>query len=165
MMCNDVQWCAMMCNDVQWCAMMCNDVQWCAMMCNDVQWCAMVHSCVITNMLCYAGGKKVLAEHPDKGGDPKKFQLLNKARFVSVCPVEISRIEIMFISCSFHVHFMFYMMSICSWAHGLFEIQSWRVIRMKKLFWQGVHLHGIWRWPLSLWFEHFKRDTGSRVWQ
>lgn len=24
--------------------------------------------------------KKVLAEHPDKGGDPKKFQLLNKAR-------------------------------------------------------------------------------------
>ena len=60
-------------------------------------------------MLCYAGGKKVLAEHPDKGGDPKKFQLLNKARFVSVCAVEISRIEIMFISCSFHVLYDVYM--------------------------------------------------------
>ena len=23
-----------------------------------------------------------MAEHPDKGGDPKKFQLLNKALFV-----------------------------------------------------------------------------------
>ena len=26
---------------------------------------------------------KVLAEHPDKGGDPKKFQLLNKAGSIS----------------------------------------------------------------------------------
>ena len=45
----------------------CNDVQWCAMMCNDVQWCAMVHSCVITNMLCYAGGKKSLGRAPGQG--------------------------------------------------------------------------------------------------
>lgn len=86
-----------------------------AMMCNDVQWCAMVHSCVIAIMLCYAGGKKVLAEHPDKGGDPKKFQLLNKARSVSVCAVEISRIEIMFISCSFHVLYDVYMF-LSSWS-------------------------------------------------
>ena len=30
---------------------------------------------------------KVLAEHPDKGGDPKKFQLLNKADIISRCSI------------------------------------------------------------------------------
>ena len=88
----------------------CNDVQWCAMMCNDVQ-----RYILAWLQLCYVTleVKKVLAEHPDKGGDPKKFPIAEQG---SVCLGLCSRNQ----SNWNHVHFMFISCSI--WCLYVLEL-------------------------------------------